>query len=221
MAEIYPEKTCISNGISKWLGAGGWRIGFMIVPREMSAVVDAMNMYNSEINSGVSSPIQWATIKGFEDTPEMTEYFANSKAILKTISTIFRRTLGEAGVACTKTGDLGSYYVLMDFTNQPKTAALRAKYEKWEHRETKKFGDMVFEMMLEESGCALLHAAAFGLPKEELFFRVSFADFDGGVLLEKAKTEEINEEFVKRECSRLFEGLQALITWWTVTEVKA
>lgn len=129
MAEIYPEKTVISNGISKWLGAGGWRIGFMIIPREMSAVVDAMNMYNSEINSGVSSPIQWATIKGFEDTPEMTEYFANSKAILKTISGIFRRNLVDAGIASTTTGDLGSYYVLMDFTNQPKAAALRVKYD--------------------------------------------------------------------------------------------
>ena len=129
MAEIYPEKTVISNGISKWLGAGGWRIGLVIVPREMSAVVDAMNMYNSEINSGVSSPIQWATIKGFEDTPEMTEYFANSKTILKTISGIFRRNLVDAGIASTTTGDLGSYYVLMDFTNQPKAAALRVKYD--------------------------------------------------------------------------------------------
>jgi aspartate/methionine/tyrosine aminotransferase len=42
---------------------------------------------------------------------------------------------------------------------------------------------MVGEMMIEEAGIALLHASAFGLPKENLFFRLSFADFDGGDLL--------------------------------------
>lgn len=70
----------------------------MIVPTEMRAVVDAMNMYNSEMCSGVSSPIQYATIKGFEDTPEMTAYFSNQREILKNISNIFRRTLDEAGI---------------------------------------------------------------------------------------------------------------------------
>lgn len=70
----------------------------MIVPREMRAVVDAMNMFNSELCSGVSSPIQHAAIKGFEDTPEMSAYMNNSREILKTISNIFRRTLDEAGI---------------------------------------------------------------------------------------------------------------------------
>jgi aspartate/methionine/tyrosine aminotransferase len=91
----------------------------------MRAVIDAMNMYNSELCSGVSCPIQHASIKGFEDTPEMTTYMSNSKEILKTISTIFRRTLDEAGFVISKKGALGSYYILLDVTNQPKTPALR------------------------------------------------------------------------------------------------
>lgn len=182
ISEYYPEKTIISNGISKWLGAGGWRIGFMIVPKEMRPVIDAMNVYNSQTFSGVSTPIQYAAIKGFEDTPEMTAYLNNTRDILRVISNIFRRTLEEAGIQCTKTGSLGSHYILLDFTNQPKTAALRAKYEALEDR-SKKFGEMVGEMMIDESGVSLLQASAFGLPKEKLFFRLSFSDFEGGDLL--------------------------------------
>lgn len=117
ISEFYPERTIISNGISKWLGAGGWRIGFMIIPDGMRPVIDAMNMYNSEMCSGTASPIQWGTKKGFEDTQEMRDYFANTKKILMTLSTMFRRTLDEAGIVCTKTGELGSYYILLDFTN--------------------------------------------------------------------------------------------------------
>jgi aspartate/methionine/tyrosine aminotransferase len=83
----------------------------------MRPVIEAMNMFNSELCSGVSSPIQYACIKGFEDTPEMNAYMSNSREILKTISNIFRRTLDEAGFAITNIGPLGSYYILMDFTN--------------------------------------------------------------------------------------------------------
>ena len=39
IAEFYPEKTIITNGASKWIGAGGWRMGFMIVPKEMPELV--------------------------------------------------------------------------------------------------------------------------------------------------------------------------------------
>lgn len=44
ISEFYPEKTLITNGASKWLGAGGWRLGFMIIPKEMGEVVKSMNM---------------------------------------------------------------------------------------------------------------------------------------------------------------------------------
>lgn len=84
----------------------------------------------------------------------------------------------------------------MDFTNQPKAVALRTKYDALEDKKTT-FGEMVGKMMIEESGISVLHASAFGLPKENLFFRLSFADFDGGDLLKKVEEgEEINEEFV-------------------------
>lgn len=122
---------------------------------------------------------------------------------------------------CTKTGELGSYYTLMDFTNLPKAAALQAKYDKLEDKSIS-FGRMVQDMMIEEDGIAMLQASAFGLPKERLFFRLSFADFDGDAMLAKvAAGEEITEEFCMENCKNMFEGLQVLINWWTVKEVVA
>ena len=31
-----PEKTIISTGLSKWCGAGGWRLGYFIIPDELN-----------------------------------------------------------------------------------------------------------------------------------------------------------------------------------------
>lgn len=81
---------------------------------------------------------------------------------------------------------------------------------------------MVQDMMIEEDGIAMLSASAFGLPEDRLFFRLSFADFNGDALLAKvAEGEEITEEFCLANCANMFEGLQVLINWWTVKEVVA
>jgi hypothetical protein len=60
---------------------------------------------------------------------------------------MFRRTLDEAGIVCNKTGELGSYYILLDFTNQPKTAALKAKFEKLDNKNIT-ISRMVQDMMI-------------------------------------------------------------------------
>ena len=71
ISKYYPERTIVTNGISKWLGAGGWRLGFMIFQKGMEAFIKSMNMLQSETFSAVSSPIQFASIEGFKDTPYM------------------------------------------------------------------------------------------------------------------------------------------------------
>lgn len=35
VARFYPEGTIISNGLSKWRGAGGWRLGMFTFPKEL------------------------------------------------------------------------------------------------------------------------------------------------------------------------------------------
>lgn len=89
ISEFYPEKTIITNGASKWLGAGGWRLGFMIVPKGMDEVVRSMNMLQSETFSAVSSPIQFASIEGFKDSDYIKDFVSRSKNILKVVSGIF------------------------------------------------------------------------------------------------------------------------------------
>ena len=32
ISNFCPEKTIISTGLSKWCGAGGWRLGYFLLP---------------------------------------------------------------------------------------------------------------------------------------------------------------------------------------------
>ena len=42
LARYYPEGTIISNGLSKWCGAGGWRLGFFVFPENLAWLSNAM-----------------------------------------------------------------------------------------------------------------------------------------------------------------------------------
>ncbi len=43
VARYYPEGTVISSGLSKWCGAGGWRLGTFVFPKGLYWLLDAMD----------------------------------------------------------------------------------------------------------------------------------------------------------------------------------
>ena len=61
------EKVIISNGLSKWCGAGGWRLGYFVIPNELNKLKNSMKVLASETFSAVSAPIQFAAISAFKD----------------------------------------------------------------------------------------------------------------------------------------------------------
>ena len=39
-----PEKTIISTGLSKWCGAGGWRLGYFVIPENLASICLAISV---------------------------------------------------------------------------------------------------------------------------------------------------------------------------------
>src|SRR5690606_7376175 len=63
IARYYPKGTIISAGLSKWCGAGGWRLGTFTFPRELRWLLDAMASVASETYTSTSAPIQYAAVR--------------------------------------------------------------------------------------------------------------------------------------------------------------
>jgi len=74
IGSYYPKGTIISDGLSKWCGAGGWRLGFLAFPEELSWLKDAMTTFASETYTSVSAPIQYAAIRAFRGGAEIDHY---------------------------------------------------------------------------------------------------------------------------------------------------
>jgi len=65
--EFYPEGCIVSSGLSKWCGAGGWRLGFMHIPSQLKQLLSAVIGVASETYSCAPSPIQIAATKAYQE----------------------------------------------------------------------------------------------------------------------------------------------------------
>jgi aspartate aminotransferase len=201
LARFYPEGTIISNGISKWCGAGGWRLGFFVFPESLSWLADAMAAVASETFTSTSAPIQYAAVSALEEHPEMTRYLDHSRQILAALAEHAYRTLTDAGAVLHRAA--GGFYLFPRFEKHRTALETRRIYN----------GETFCSRLLEETGVAVLPGYCFGRPREELSARMAIVDFDGGNALKMAQSETIDEAFVKRHCSRVTTAVERMAEW--------
>ncbi|MEW8137168.1 MAG: aminotransferase class I/II-fold pyridoxal phosphate-dependent enzyme [Candidatus Thiodiazotropha endolucinida] len=201
LARYYPEGTIISNGLSKWCGAGGWRLGFFVFPDSLSWLADAVAAVASETFTSTSAPIQYAAITAMEDYPEMAVYLNQYRAILAALSDYACRTLSDTGAAVHPSS--GGFYLFPRFDAYRQQLAYRGI------NDSLSFCDR----LLQERGVALLPGACFGRRSKELSTRIAVVDFNGSHALEKAETETIDDEFIRRYCSRVTTAVEHLAEW--------
>ena len=82
IGRYYSEGSIISSGLSKWCGAGGWRLGTFVFPPQLDWLATAMAAVASETYTSVSAPIQHAAIRAFEGDAEIEQYLWQIRRIL-------------------------------------------------------------------------------------------------------------------------------------------
>ena len=196
LARYYPEGTIISSGLSKWCGAGGWRLGTFIFPKELQWLQEAITSVASETYSTVSAPIQYAAVTAYRGEKEIESYLAVSQRILKTVGSHCAKSLNDAGLKlCSPEG---AFYLFLDFS--PFSL---------EGVET---SGALCEKVLEETGVVLLSGSAFRRPKEEMTARLAYVTFDGGEAM-TAAGDATSDHFLEEQCPKVLEGIERLANW--------
>ena len=99
IACYYPEGTIVSNGLSKWCGAGGWRLGAFAFPKSLGWLCKSMAVVASETYTSTSTPIQYAAVRAFKGGTEIEHYLANCRRILSALGQYAYSSLEKTGVA--------------------------------------------------------------------------------------------------------------------------
>lgn len=205
IARFYPEGTIVSGGLSKWCGAGGWRLGVFSFPSELGWLLDAMAAVASETFTSTSAPIQYAAITAYRGGDEIEHYLQLSRRILGVLGRHCAKKLADARVEVTT--PKGAFYLFLDF-------AAHAESLKERGVETSK--DLC-RRLLEDTGVALLPGCDFGRPEEELTARLSYVDFDGAQALAAAEhhpqDHPLNSDFLGAYCPRVLEGMTRIGEW--------
>ncbi len=198
IAEYYPEGTIVTAGLSKWCGAGGWRLGTAAFPESLKDILNYMSIIASETYTSVSAPIQYAAITAFQKADELDLYLDKSNRILKIVSSYCQQKLSAAGLSLHPT--MGGFYLFV--SAEPKREILE--------RRGIKDSTTLAENMLEEIGVAVLPGMDFGRPAEEFTFRLAFVDFDGEQALQLIDSNLEEEDFINRCCQDIKIGIEQL-----------
>lgn len=206
IARFYPEGTIVSNGLSKWCGAGGWRLGAFAFPAELAWLNEAMGAVASETYTSVSAPIQYAAIAGFNGGRKMDRYMAQSRWIMQSMMNFAWQKLTAAGALLEE--PQGGFYVL------PLFAGLGEKLK----RQGKTVDSAEFcRQLLEDTGVAVLPGIDFGRHPDELSLRIAGVDFDGDKALKAAEglapTDQDPDDFVNQYCQPATRGIERLCDW--------
>ncbi len=205
IARFYPEGTIISSGLSKWCGAGGWRLGTFTFPSSLRWLLDAMSVVASETYTATSAPIQYAAITAFQGNDAIDDYLLHSRRILRTLGRQIAQKLKNAGVSVQE--PKGGFYLFPDFT------PFRDKLQ--ERGITS--STQLCEQLLIDTGVAVLPGEVFGRHPEELTARLAYVDFDGAAALKLSKRIPPHKNFglecLNSSCNQLMTAIDAICDW--------
>lgn len=205
IAQFYPEGTIVSSGLSKWCGAGGWRLGTFAFPAQLQWLKNAMATAASETYTSTSAPIQYAAVKAFEGGAEIDQYLLQSRRILAQLSHTLVSRLNQAGFDIAPTH--GGFYLFLDFAAfgaELLATGINTSIE-------------LCERLINDSGVALLPGVAFGRPPSELTVRIAFVDFDGARALAAAGSipagKPLPDNFSETYCPNCVRAIDLICHW--------
>ncbi len=193
ISQYYPEKTFISGGLSKWCGAGGWRVGFFAVPDKLSELLENIKTLASESYSTVNSPAQYAAVEAYEG--DFSEYKSKTTNILKSVGNYVYNNLKSNKVLINP--PQGAFYLMPEFPNK--------KY---------KTSTELCENILDDIGVAMLPASDFGFKSKKMLTRLCYIDFDGSEFLNAPISgKPLNNKMIEKYAPNVVEGIQKLSNW--------
>ena len=193
ISNFCPEKTIISTGLSKWCGAGGWRLGYFLIPENLLEIKNMINVLASETFSAVSAPIQYAAIKAYEN--DHSNYINKSKNILRAVGNYVFENLKSNKILINK--PQGGFYLMPEFLNK--------KF---------KSSSEMCDNILNDTGVALLPGSDFGFDETKMLARLSFTDFDGQEFMNKIEeNQKIENDHIANLAPKIIEGVDKLKKW--------
>jgi len=206
LARYHPSGTIVTSGLSKWCGAGGWRLGVALLPQALSgAFKDTLLGVASETYSCASTPIQLAACRAYAVDAGLRDYLSHQRRLLQALGCWTAAQLAAARAWVHP--PVGGFYLFPDFT--PFTRQLQ--------RLGVNTSQEMCARLLADTGVVLLPGDAFGMSPRQLCARLAYVDFDGARALDASKALGLDRPMGANDIEALFaktvRGVRKLTAW--------
>jgi aspartate aminotransferase len=162
-ASLLPEGVFVTNGLSKSMALGGWRIGFCRLPRGRlgADTARALTGVASEVWSSLAAPMQRAATYVLDEPQDVRGHVARSRRLHRLVTSAAYERVVAAGATCRP--PTGAFYLYPDL--EPLRPALA--------EQGVSTGAQLAALLLEHHDVAVLEGAAFGDDPAALRFRMA------------------------------------------------
>ena len=202
---LYPEKTFMTQGISKDRSAAGYRLGVGVLPQEEGQYYShQLEALASTMYTNVSTPIQHAAISAYAISIELEKYMTNVKKIHSIVGKYFSDY--ALSLSLEVSIPKSAFYLIIDFnpvkdilesnniytSSQLSQALIKAPYY-----------------------VALVMGSAISVDEKDFIGRIALVDYDGAAALndfirnQPATDEEISH-FINRNMSHMKLGFKKI-----------
>jgi len=193
ISNYYPEATFVSGGLSKWCGAGGWRLGFFAVPKKLSKFLESLKSLASESYSTVNTPVQYAAVEAYRG--DYSIYKTSVIKILKSVGNYVYNKLKSNKILINP--PQGAFYLMPEILNTKYQSAAK-----------------MCEAILDETGVTMLPGSDFGFKPKQMLTRLSYTDFDGTKFLNNVSNEKIiSDILIEKYAPNVVRGVEKLSIW--------
>ena len=155
--------------------------------------METMKNLASETYSTVNTPTQYAAVEAYKG--DYSNYLNNTIKILNAVGQYVYTNLKSNKVLINQ--PQGGFYLMPEFINV-----------------NLKDSSKLCEVILKETGVALLPGSDFGFDKTRMLVRLSFTDFDGKKFMNETQNEQvINDDLIFKFAPRVVEGTKKLKDW--------
>ena len=194
ISNFYPEGTIVSTGLSKWCGAGGWRLGLFAIPNQLKELKNSLKILVSESFTSVSAPIQYAAVEAY--TGDYSEYLEKVNKILFSVGMHVYENLKSNAINVSKPE--GGFYLFPEFINAKFISSAE-----------------MCKDILNKTGVALLPGSDFGLDSKRMIARLSYTDFNGENFLKYTQSSKnLNADDLKKYAPNVVNGTSKLKDWY-------
>lgn len=200
LAKYMPSQSIISSGISKSLGCGGWRLGYLVFPPELAQLRKTVVSLASETFSCASCPVQYAC-QGLFSEKEYQLYIHKSRKILEALTNYCCNIINER-IRCHK--PMGGWYIFVEFI--PIESYLQSSHIY--------NSEQLRDRLLEDINVSTTPGTNFLQMTGDISLRICLVDFDGQEALDNCPLDkEITEKWIQYYCPRVIDGICRLNNW--------